>query len=404
MVFLEEKMMHTGKIEVHSLSVSVRADGRIGRAGKAANGKTSRDMKAFIEFPKRLYRGCEQFVPMFDIDMRALLKKRHPFFLHSDGEFLLLRRAGEIVGRCLVTENTRYNEFHGTNFVFFDYFDIIDDQEVADALFDYLAEWAEKRGADAIVGPMLSGGASGAGILIEGFEHQAAMTMMRYNHPYYRKLLEKAGFVKYVDLNSFSIPPDQMVLPDRIARLAENVLARGRFRVLRFKSKGEIRRVAEQIKGLYATTLNHHLEDYPLSPEELEQVKKDLLTVADPDLISLLTYDGQIIGYAFGFADITPALQRNGGRLGPVAILRLLSATKRSSKILFNGIGILPEYQRLGGNALLYSELARMVYDRDFKRAELVQISEKTELMISDAGNLGAKPFKVHRMYRKDIN
>ena len=362
------------------------------------------DHKAFIEFPKRLYRGCEQFVPLFDMDMRILLRKRHPFFLHSDGDFLLVRRGDEVIGRCLITENKRYNNFHGTKFVFFDFFDMTDDREAAEALFRYADKWARDRGAEAIVGPMLSGGVSGAGILVEGFEHQPAMTMMRYNYPYYRELLEGEGFTKYVDLRSFSIPPEGFTLPERIARLAERVLARGRFKVIRFKSKGEIRKLAEQIKGLYAATLSHHLEDYPLSPEELDQVKKDLLTVADPDLISLLSYDGRIIGYAFGFADITPVLQRNGGRLGPVEILRLLSAMKKTDKILFNGIGILPEYQRLGGNALLYSELARMVHDRGFSRAEMVQISEKTDLMISDAGSLGARPYKVHRMFRKNLS
>ena len=364
---------------------------------------TAQEEKAFIEFPKNLYRDCEQFVPMFDTDMRVLLRKRHPFLLHSEGDFLLARRGQEIIGRCLITENTRYNDYHKTNFAFFDYFDMIDDQEAADTLFTYLAEWAANRGNDAIVGPMLSGGASGAGILVKGFEHQPAMVMMRYNYPYYRELLERAGFSKYVDLHSFSIAPEHLILPERISRLAENVLKRGRFSVMRFRSKGEIRGVAEEIKGLYATTLSHHLEDYPLSPEELDQVKKDLLTVADPDLISLLAYDGRIIGYAFGFADITSALQRNGGRLGPMAILRLLTATKKTDKILFNGIGILPEYQRLGGNALLYGELERMVHDRGFSKVELVQISEKTELMISDAGSLGAEPLKVHRLYRKTI-
>jgi hypothetical protein len=34
---------------------------------------------------------------------------------------------------------------------------------------------------------------------------------------------------------------------------------------------------------------------------------------------------------------------------------------------------------------------------------ELVQISEKTDLMLSDAAHLRAEPYKVHRMYRKKI-
>jgi hypothetical protein len=79
----------------------------------------------------------------------------------------------------------------------------------------------DMRGCDAVVGPMLTGGASGAGILVEGFEQQPAMTMMRYNYPYYRTLLESYGFKKYVDLHSFSVPPEHFVLPERISRLAE---------------------------------------------------------------------------------------------------------------------------------------------------------------------------------------
>lgn len=362
------------------------------------------DRKSFIDFPKKLYAGHELYVPFFDIDMHRLLKKRHPFFLHSDGEWLLVRRGGKVVGRCLITENRRYNEYHNTNFAFFDYFDMADDQSVADVLVKYMSEWARSRGYDALVGPMLTGGASGAGILIRGFEHQPAMTMMRYNYPYYQRLLEKAGFEKYVDLHSFSIPPENFNLSERIRRLADTVLKRGRFKVMRFKTKAGIRRVVEDIKGLYAATLNQHVEDYPLSEEELNQVKKELLTVADPDLISLLTYDDKIVGYAFGFADITDVLRKNRGRLGPAAILRILRGARKTEKILFNGIGILPQYQGLGGNALLYRELERMVHTRGFTTVELVQISEKTELMLRDVGSLGAEPFKVHRIYKRSLS
>lgn len=365
---------------------------------------SSADEKAFINFPKTLYRDCDRYVPFFDMDMRALLRKKHPFFQHSEGEFLLLWRGEELVGRCLITENRRYNDFHKTNFAFFDYFDIINDLELAKTLFDYLTSWAEGRGLDAVVGPMLTGGADGAGILVKGFDQQPAMTMMRYNHPYYQELLEQAGFAKYVDLHSFSIPPEYFNLPERIARLAETVEKRGRFKVMRFKTKADVRKVVEDVKVLYAKTLNHHLEDYPLSPEELEQVKKDLLTVIDPELIALLTYDGRIIGYALGFADITSTLQRNGGRLGPFSILRLIRAMKKTDKVLFNGIGILPEYQGRGGNALLYRELERMVHSRGFRSIEMVQISEKTDLMIKDAASLRAKPFKVHRLYKRQVN
>lgn len=359
--------------------------------------------KEFIDFPKRLYRNSKYFIPLFDLDMRNLLKKKHPFFGHSDGDFFLLTRDGETAARVLVTENNRYNDFHKTDFAFFDFFDIINDQETANVLFDHLEKWTADHGRSELCGPMLSGGASGAGILIEGFDLPPAMTMMRYNYPYYRELLEMAGFTKYVDLNSFSIPPDHFNLDPRISRLAETVLKKGRFSVRRFRTKGDIKKIVEEIKFLYASTLNHHLEDYPLSDAELDQLAKDLLTIADPELIAMLDYDGRIIGYAFGFADITPVLRRNGGRLGPIAVFRLLTAMKKTRRILFNGIGILPEYQGLGGNALLYREIEHIVHTRKLQEIELVQISEKTDLMLSDAAHLRAEPYKVHRMYRKKI-
>jgi hypothetical protein len=65
-------------------------------------------------------------------------------------------------------------------------------------------------------------------------------------------------------------------------------------------------------------------------------------------------------------------------------------------------MGILPRYQRLGGNALLYHELEKTAAGGAFRRAELVQVSERTELMLRDIQTLGARVIKVHRMYEKE--
>lgn len=360
--------------------------------------------KAFIAFPKTLYKNHRLYAPFFDQDMKMLLRKKHPFFKHSQGDFFLLQNADKrTIGRIFICENRRYNNFHGTNFAFFDYFDMENDPEAAAFLFERMEQWAQKRGLSGLVGPMLSGGANGAGILIDGFEKLPAMTMMRYNYPYYRELLEDRGFEKYVDLKSFSVDPRGFELQERIRRLGEIAEKRGRFQVLRFSKKKEVLRWADEIKGLYAKTLNHHLEDYPLSAEELDKIADELLLVLDPELIALITYDDQIVGFTFGFADLTPAIIRNRGKLGPLSILRLLYERSHNKKILFNGIGILPRYHGLGGNAILYRELETMVKKRGFTEIEMVQISERTELMLSDAASLGATLHKTHRLYQKNL-
>ncbi len=367
------------------------------------------DEREFIDFPKRLYRGCLQWVPWFDLDMRSLLRRRHPFFAHANGDFFLVRESGRTLARACVVRNPSYIAQHDTRCAHFYFFDAEDDGEAAEALMGRLLEWARAQGLELLRGPMLLGGASGSGVLVQGFERRAAMTMMPYHYPYYQRLLEGVGFGKHVDLYSMDLPPASFRLPQRVESVAEKVLQRGRFEVLRFESKRALREVAGRVAALYNDTLADHLEDYPLSDAELEQVKKDLLVVADPRLIKILAYDGQIVGYLFAFRDLSAALQKNAGRLGPVELLRLLAEMRRSDGLIINGMGILPQYQRLGGNALLYHELARTVLGagaaagsgRQFVRAELVQVSERTELMLRDIQTLGARICKVHRIYER---
>ena len=75
---------------------------------------------------------------------------------------------------------------------------------------------------------------------------------------------------------------------------------------------------------------------------------------------------------------------------------------RSGDELLLNGMGILPQYQRLGGNALLYHELEKTAAGGGFRRAELVQVSERTELMLRDIQTLGGRVYKVHRMYERE--
>ena len=68
-----------------------------------------------------------------------------------------------------------------------------------------------------------------------------------------------------------------------------------------------------------------------------------------------------------------------------------------------NGAAILPEYQKLGGNGLLYYELIRTIMDSGYKRAEMVQIADTTSLMLADMQTLGGRVYKVHRIYKRGI-
>ncbi|MBT3272692.1 MAG: hypothetical protein HN368_06035, partial [Spirochaetales bacterium] len=191
------------------------------------HGQADRWTKQFIRLPHLLYKKSRYWVPPFNNEMKRVIGKEHPYYEHSDGEFFVAVKDEKPAGRIAVFENTLFNKKHGSNAATFYYFDSIENEEVSHNLLVAACSWARDRGLDHILGPMFSGGASGSGILIEGFEERAAMTMMGYNYPYYQRLIEAEGFEKRRDYISAVIDGSAFAMPDKINRLAEISLKRG---------------------------------------------------------------------------------------------------------------------------------------------------------------------------------
>jgi hypothetical protein len=356
-----------------------------------------------IEFPHRLYRGCAQWVPLFRRDIRTILSRKNPFFEKGDAAFFLARRGEETVGTIAAFDNIRFNAWHGTKIGHFHFFDVRDDGEASHALFNAVCKWLRGRGLEKVRGP-IGIGMMGSGILVDGFPHRAVMTMMTYNHPYYAGLVEAEGFIKYKDQFSAHIDVKTFRLPEKIRRVAEIALKRGSFTVPEFRSRKALKRHARDIGRVYNEAFIGMGEDYlPLTDREIEQVTDELTLVADPSLIKLLFYKGEMAGFVFGFPDLSAALQRARGRITPFSLLDILREYRRTRWLIVNGAAILPHYQRLGGNALLYYELEKIATLKRFLHVDAVQIAETTDMMLSDLETLGAKVYKTHRIYEKAI-
>jgi GNAT superfamily N-acetyltransferase len=361
-------------------------------------------VRQFVEFQYELYRPCKQWVPpVYDDVYLSLNREKHPFFEHSDVDFFLALRDGKVVGRVSVFENKPYNKYHKSNTAGFCYFDSIDDQEVADALFQEVFNWANVRGLDEIVGSKPFSALDGYGILIEGFEHRQMMSMANYNYPYYQRLLENIGFEKAVDFISAYLNIENFRVPERIHRIAGRTQERGTFTVKRFKNKKELISWADRIGEAYNKTMVNNWEYYPLSPHEVQLIVDNIMVIADHRLFKIILHGDEIVGYLLAFHDVSAGLQKARGRLFPFGIFHLLLALKTTKWVAVNGIGILPEYQGHGGNALVYSEMEKTVRDFGFVEADCVNIADTAVQMRSDLVNVGAKIYKRHRVYKKII-
>lgn len=369
--------------------------------------KNSKQVKEFIQFHYDLYQETAQWVPPFFSDIQLMLNKaKHPFYEQNDADFFVAKKDGKIVGRIAAMENRSFNKYHGTKKIQFYLFDSIDDQEVTDRLFERVAGWGKARGLNEIVGPKGFSAFDGYGIQIEGFEHRQMMNMMNYNFPYYVRLMEKAGFEKEVDFVSCYLKRENYVLPEKVREVARRVKERGTFKVVQMKSKKELKQWAQRIGRAYNKTFINNWEYYPLTEGEVDLILKNLLSVAIPSLIKLITYHDEIVGFLLGFPDVSAAMQRHGGHVSlatPFAILDIMNELKKSNWVSLNGAGVLPEFHGRGGNALLYYEMEQTLNSFAFEHAELTQVAETTKQMRKDLITSGGVAYKNHRVYHKKI-
>jgi hypothetical protein len=362
-------------------------------------------VRRFVELPHRLYRDCPQWVPLLNVDAYTYLnRKKHPFYEHSDVDFFLAVRDGRDVGRIAAIENKPFNDYHKTRKANFYFFDCEDDSQAAAALFETVSAWARARGLTELVGPKGMGPLDGYGILIFGHEHRNTMTMLNYNYPYYQRLVEELGFEKEVDFVSCYLPADKFQVPERVERIAQRVMQRGGLQVKRFKNKRELIAWAPRIGQAYNKAFVHNWEYYPLSQREIDFVVANIMTIADHRLIKIITHGEDVVGFLFAFHDVSAALQRSRGRLFPFGIIDILLELRRTNTVAVNGMGILPEFQGHGGNAILYSEMGHTLLGfKQFTHVEMTQVAETTQQMRADLKNLNGVEYKNHRVYRKRI-
>ena len=369
------------------------------------NTDNKKQVKRFVELPFRIYADCPQWVPPLNVDAyNQLNRKKHPFHEHSDVEFFLAVRDGRDVGRIAAIENKPYNEYHKKRTANFYLFECEDDPEAAKLLFDAVSNWSKARGLDILVGPKGMGPLDGYGVLVYGHEHRQTMTMLTYNHAYYQSLIEAQGFVKEVDFVSCYLPADKFNIPERVRRIIERVMQRGHLDIKTFKNKKELLQWADRIGTAYNDAFVKNWEYYPLTQREIDFVVENIMTIADHRLIKIITHEEDVVGFLFAFHDVSAAMQRAKGRLFPFGLLDILMEIRRTNTVSVNGMGILPEFQGHGGNALLYYAMGNTLLEfKQFAHVEMTQVAETTEQMRADLKNLNGVEYKNNRVYHKAL-
>src|SRR2546430_14404274 len=207
------------------------------------------------------------------MDVRTLLSpKKNPFFRHAAAQYFVAQAGGRTVGRIAAIKIDDNNREHHDRVVFYGFFESIDDQTLANALFDTAAQWLRAQGCDTMLGPMSPSINDECGLLVQGFDTPPTL-MMPHNPPYYVALHERYGFTKAKDLLAFESPNARM--PERIARAAK-VIAERKNITLRPLNMKRFKQEVELVKVLYNRAWEKNWGFVPLTEAEIDHLAKQL--------------------------------------------------------------------------------------------------------------------------------
>lgn len=364
---------------------------------------SKKERKQFLQFPYTHYKGEEHWIAPLKMEQKKLIDtKKNPFYKNGNIALFIAEQNGKVCGRIAAIEDHRFNEYHGSKTGFFGFFECIDDESVAYLLFKVASDWLQERGYTEMLGPSNPSMMDEIGILVDGFDHDPGI-LMPYHKPYYDKLIKSAGLEKAMDMHAFRVTQATVAMT-RMYRAEE--IVRRRLPTLRIREVDpkNIESEVQIVRQIYNKAWANNWGFIPLTEAEFDAVAKDLKPILDPKVAHIAEVDGDPVAFSIALPDLNQALKHMDGTLFPTGIFKLLWHRRKINQIRTALMGVVPEYQGKGIDALLHKEAILNGQQVGYKSSELSWVLETNQNMIRVAEKIGARLEKTYRMYRRDLS
>lgn len=356
-----------------------------------------------------IYKGYENWVCPLDNDILAVFDpKKNKMFTHGEAIrwYVAESNSGKAVGRIAAFYDKNGSEDYEQPTGGCGFFESIDNQQVANMLFDACRTWLAQRGMEAMDGP-INFGARDAwwGLLVEGFEYQPLYNNP-YNPPYYKALFENYGFQNYFNQNSYLWRVYQDDLSDIAKAKAERVAATEGYRIEDIRNT-DLNVAAENLRIIYNKAWALFTGVNPMSEQEAKQIVDTLKPIIDPNIIFFAYYNDEPIGFFVMVPDLNCIIGKFKGKFGIINKLRLmwnLKVTKSADRIFGIIFGITPQYQGKGIESFMMNHILQ-TYIRSnrnpYKTVEFAWIGDFNPVMNKMIQNyVCATRHKMHTTYR----
>ena len=368
--------------------------------------ESKKDMLTFVSFANNLYKGHPYYVPaMISDEIATLDSRKNAAFEFCECDLYLAYKDGRLAGRVAAIVNHKANAAWNKKEVRFGWIDFINDVEVSEALINKVMEYGRQRGMDEIAGPLGFTDFDPEGMLVRGFDRLSTM-VCRFHYPYYKEHMVRLGLSKVVDWLEYRIQiPDE--LPERLSTMSELVRQKYGLKYRKVTRRdvfkeGLGQKFFDLINETYAKLYGYSL----LSQKQIDQYVNTYLRIIDLRMVSFIVDENdRIVAAGVTMPSMSKALQKCGGKMFPLGWWYMLKNMfiKKDDTLDLLLIGVRPEYQDKGVNALIFADLFPRLRALGFKAAETNANLEDNRKVQSQWVWFEYEQHKRRRVYGKSL-
>ncbi len=367
--------------------------------------KTKKDLKKWVDFPNKLYKGNKYYVPfLFNDEMDTFTKEKNPAYEYCETKLFLAYQGKKIVGRIGALLNHAYNEKWNKLAMRFTRFDFIDDYEVSEALFNEVVTWAKENNLNEVMGPIGFHDMDHEGMLVEGYE-ELNMSITFYNYPYYLTHMERLGLKKDIDWMEFQLLVPEK-LDERIKKISDYIMNKNGFKVVMYTDRKLLKKEAYDAFKVIDKEFGKLYGTVPLTDKVINKALADYIPIVNLKYVcTVKDKNNKIIGFAVLVPSIAKALKKSNGRMFPFGIFRLLKALKGKNDTLeMFFVAVSEEYQKQGIPAIIINTILDMCIKNGVKICETGPELENNEAVQSMWKTFDTRHHKRRRCFIKEIN
>ncbi|WKZ66426.1 MAG: hypothetical protein QY325_00535 [Flavobacteriales bacterium] len=364
--------------------------------------RTAADLRRYLRVPLAV-NDRPNCVPALRSDEAAFHDEaRNPSLSACRAVRFLAWEGDRPVGRVMGIIRPDYNDREGVREGRFYQLDCRRDPDAVRLLLRAVEGWAAAEGMTHVLGPFGLSDKDPQGLQVEGFEHLPVLATAS-NPAWLPPLVEGNGYAKHLDAVSYRLDIPA-ALPEAYRRIADRVLAQGRYRLVRFERRSQIKPFILPVLRLVNAAYEGLLGFMPMTEAEMRKLAAQYMPVLDPAFVHVVVDEqGDPAAFVVAMPDFSEGIRRSGGRLFPFGWWHMLRAMRTSRQLdLFLG-AVRPELQGRGLTSVLAIALMEEARKRGLRWIDSHLVLETNHRMRGELERLGATVWKRYRIYRKAL-